>query len=114
NAEDAAIIEKLEHHLSIIKPDMTIFYQLLINLPLDIQNEEDAKTHFSSCFYHSLNEEESLSFFNFIKSYADRMKKNTCSREEAQKRMRANNPRFILRNYLLHQAIEALEKGDDQ
>jgi uncharacterized protein YdiU (UPF0061 family) len=23
------------------------------------------------------------------------------------------NPRFILRNYLLHQSIEELEKGDD-
>jgi uncharacterized protein YdiU (UPF0061 family) len=28
--------------------------------------------------------------------------------------MRKNNPRFILRNYLLHQAIEELEKGDDK
>jgi len=27
--------------------------------------------------------------------------------------MRANNPRFILRNYLLHQAIEDLEKGNE-
>jgi len=27
--------------------------------------------------------------------------------------MRKTNPRFILRNYLLHQSIEDLEKGDD-
>jgi uncharacterized protein YdiU (UPF0061 family) len=27
--------------------------------------------------------------------------------------MRAANPRFILRNYLLHQAIEELEKGEN-
>ena len=27
--------------------------------------------------------------------------------------MQESNPRFILRNYLLHQAIEDLEKGDD-
>jgi uncharacterized protein YdiU (UPF0061 family) len=27
--------------------------------------------------------------------------------------MKATSPRFILRNYLLHKAIEDLEKGDD-
>ena len=27
--------------------------------------------------------------------------------------MNRNNPKFILRNYLLHQAIEELEKGSD-
>jgi uncharacterized protein YdiU (UPF0061 family) len=29
-------------------------------------------------------------------------------------RMRENNPRFILRNYLLHQAIEELQNGNDK
>jgi uncharacterized protein YdiU (UPF0061 family) len=49
-----------------------------------------------------------------MKSYIGRIKSNTGSREDSIVRMRANNPRFILRNYLLHQAIEDLEKGDDQ
>lgn len=114
NAEDAELIEKFEHQLSLIKPDMTIFYQLLISLPLDIQNKEETQTYFKECFYNPLKKEESLEFFNLIKPYSERIKRNTCSREDSQKRMRENNPRFILRNYLLHQAIEALEKGDDR
>jgi uncharacterized protein YdiU (UPF0061 family) len=28
--------------------------------------------------------------------------------------MKETNPRFILRNYLLHQSIEDLEKGNDE
>lgn len=114
NAQDAALIEKLEHQLSLIKPDMTIFYQLLISLPLEIQNEEETKLHFDDCFYRPLNEEQSLNFFDWIKSYAERIKRNTYSREVSQKQMKASNPRFVLRNYLLHQSIEELEKGDNK
>jgi uncharacterized protein YdiU (UPF0061 family) len=48
-----------------------------------------------------------------MKTYLERIKTNTITRDEAIARMRKNNPRFILRNYLLHQSIEQLEKGDD-
>jgi uncharacterized protein YdiU (UPF0061 family) len=42
------------------------------------------------------------------------MSKNNCTPEESFQKMRENNPRFILRNYLLHQAIEDLNNGDNK
>jgi uncharacterized protein YdiU (UPF0061 family) len=39
---------------------------------------------------------------------------NTISREESVSRMSAANPRVILRNYLLHQAIDDLQNGNDE
>ncbi|MBD1431553.1 hypothetical protein H8B06_01845 [Sphingobacterium sp. DN00404] len=46
-------------------------------------------------------------------SYQTRLKVNTCTREDSLLRMRKANPRFILRNYLLHMAIEELQRGEN-
>jgi uncharacterized protein YdiU (UPF0061 family) len=51
-------------------------------------------------------------FLKLIISYAERRKKNSISTEASAEIMKKTNPRFILRNYLLHQAIEELEKGE--
>ena len=50
-----------------------------------------------------------------IISDKERFKEINISHDESQKMMKNNNSYyFILRNYLLHEAIEELEKGDDQ
>ena len=112
-ADEAPFIARLEKVLSSIKPDMTIFYQLLIDLPGDKDKEEDVLFHFSECFYQPLQAKEKEAFTSFIKAYQGRVKRNTISHEERVERMRRANPRFILRNYLLHQAIEELERGEN-
>ncbi|HSU50897.1 MAG TPA: hypothetical protein VLJ41_09915, partial [Segetibacter sp.] len=59
--------------------------------------------------------EKSIEVFNSsLTAYVERLKANTISRAESVEIMRKSNPRFILRNYLLHQSIEQLEKGDSQ
>jgi uncharacterized protein YdiU (UPF0061 family) len=111
-ADDVKLFSELDKMLKKIKPDMTIFYQLLIDLSPELQNEEEVVSHFNESFYRDTDHDKGQSLYSFIQKYTGRMKTNTCSREESVKRMRENNPRFILRNYLLHQAIEDLEKGD--
>ncbi len=110
--EDKAFILQFEEILSKLKPDMAIFYQMLIDLPLDVKNENEVLNHFKGSFYEMPGADGQSAFFNLIKLYLKRIKSNSGSRQASQKKMRENNPRFILRNYLLHQAIEALEKGD--
>jgi serine/tyrosine/threonine adenylyltransferase len=112
--EDKKLIARLEQMLALVKPDMTIFYQLLGDLPLDLEQEQEIISHFGDSFYQEPEEAERKNFIHVIKAYADRIRKNTGSREESVNRMRETNPRFILRNYLLHQAIEELEKGENQ
>ncbi|HEX8462450.1 MAG TPA: protein adenylyltransferase SelO family protein, partial [Segetibacter sp.] len=112
--EDTTLLAEFEKTMRLLKPDMTIFYQLLIDLPVEINTEKEVVEHFKDSFYKDefeQNERESL--FNLIKNYAARIKTNTISREESLQKMKENNPRFILRNYLLHQAIQDLEKGND-
>lgn len=114
DADDFKLITQLEKTLALIKPDMTIFYQLLIEFPLELKGEQEVVNHFKYSFYEEPDKTKSEALNSLMKIYAERVKANTSSREESQKRMRRSNPRFILRNYLLHQAIEELERGEDQ
>jgi len=109
--KDVPLISGLEKMLATIQPDMTIFYQLLIDIPE--ATGEELVQHFAESFYNDLSETDTALFLQWIKQYSERRKQNIISPEESIKRMGVSNPRFILRNYLLHQAIEDLEKGDD-
>lgn len=111
--EDVTLIRQLEKSLTAIKPDMTIFFQLLIDLPSALNTEQEAMKHFQESFYQQPGEQEAKDFHQWILDYIERRSKNTISREESMQIMRASNPRFILRNYLLHQAIQELENGEN-
>jgi len=108
--EDRLLIDSFEEMLKAIKPDMTLFYQLLIDLSEDIGSLEDVMKYFQTSFY---TEPDGALLYTSIEGYSKRIKMNTCSREDSKEIMRATNPRFVLRNYILHEAIEKLEKGDD-
>lgn len=111
---DKDLIGRFEQTLATIKPDMTIFYQRLIELPSDAGGEQDVVNHFEDSFYTEPEASEKEALHKLITAYQERIRANNCSREESLERMKASNPRFILRNYLLHQAIEELEKGEDR
>ena len=111
-ADDKKMISRLEEILAVIKPDMTIFYRLLITLP-SISAEGDAMyEHFKPSFYTEASADLKEDFLKLLKTYAERRKNNTISPEASTEIMEKTNPKFILRNYLLHQAIEELEKGE--
>jgi serine/tyrosine/threonine adenylyltransferase len=110
--EDKNLILRFEETLSTIKPDMAIFYQRLIELPL-VSNQQEMMAHFHESFYQVPVPDMQKNLLELINSYQQRLKLNDGERAISQKIMKENNPRFILRNYLLHQAIEALENGND-
>lgn len=112
--EDHTLLQELEKMLVSIQPDMTIFYQLLISLPTDMNEPADVEAYFKSCFYQQLLPAELAGLQQFISLYLARTNTNSIPREDSQEMMRKANPRFILRNYLLHMAITDLEKGDDK
>lgn len=107
--EDRSFIALFEKTLFTIKPDMTLFYQLLIDMP--VQEKDNWLSHFEPSFYAPLNKQQKKELQALLDKYVQRLQTNTCTREESQQKMRANNPRFVLRNYLLHQAIEELQEG---
>ncbi|MGV3502976.1 MAG: protein adenylyltransferase SelO [Adhaeribacter sp.] len=111
---DLALISQLEKTLTTIKPDMTIFFQQLMTLPGEVESAQAAGGHFADSLYAELSAEQGEALFSFLQAYAARLQANTISREASVAIMRQANPRFILRNYLLHQAIQELEQGEDK
>jgi uncharacterized protein YdiU (UPF0061 family) len=64
-------------------------------------------------FYAALNEAQQQQLADVMNPYIERLLQNSITREKTQQAQRQTSPRFILRNYLLHQAIEALSNGDN-
>jgi uncharacterized protein YdiU (UPF0061 family) len=112
--KDEQLIGRFEKILAGIKPDYTIFFQKLMELPEKLETEEETISHFRESFYHEPNAGGKQSLHKLMKAYQERLTANEWSREESVQRMKETNPRFIPRNYLLHQAIEDLQKGDDE
>ncbi len=110
--DDVSLLNDLEKLLQLIGPDMTIFYQLLIDMPMELENKEIIIAHFEPSFYNEIAVAHADILFDWIKKYIHRTESNSISPQERTQRMRKASPRFILRNYLLHQCIEELEKGD--
>jgi len=113
-SEDVQLITRVEETLTSLQPDMTLFYQRLIELPLHMENEPDILAHFRDSLYATPTPDQSQALYDLIKAYLTRIQTNVGTREESQRMMRESNPRFILRNYLLHQAIEEMEKGGQE
>jgi uncharacterized protein YdiU (UPF0061 family) len=112
--EDHNLLQELETMLVSIQPDMTIFYQLLMTLPIESDGAEDIAQHFKPALYQDLTPAEQSGLQHFISMYLERIKQNTISENQRMELMGKTNPRFILRNYLLHMAITDMEKGDDK
>lgn len=111
--EEKELISEFEKVLSEIQPDMTIFYRLLAHVPAEGTPEEILQ-HFQPSFYNDLEPQEKELLTQLITNYSKRRKNNNISPEASRDLMNRNNPGIILRNYLLHQAIEELEKGENK
>ncbi len=93
--------------------DLHLDYTLFFN-QLERWDNSDAKALFLPCFYHIPTENDWDRLLTFLQNFQVRSSKNTISKEESQSLMQSNNPKFILRNYLLYQCIEELENGETQ
>jgi len=111
---DKKLIIEVEELLNELGPDMTIFFQLLIDIEDKIDSPDEVYIHFQDSFYNEPSSDEKQRLYDTLIKYLTRIASNTCERKESRDKMKAANPRFILRNYLLHQAIEELEKGSDK
>ncbi|WP_210466602.1 protein adenylyltransferase SelO [Rufibacter roseolus] len=111
---DQELITRFTDTLYTLNLDMTILFQLLMDLPEEVGTEAEVTAHFQDSFYREIEAGERATLFTLMQDYATRLKANTGTREEAKDRMRKANPRIILRNYLLHQAIEELERGENK
>ena len=93
--------------------DMTIFYRLIAHAEKTMINT-DVFQIISPAFYNLevMTDEIKLKWQNWIDRYLICIKGDTKSDLERKTEMNKLNPKYVLRNYMAHLAIDAAEKED--
>lgn len=105
--EDAAFFTEWQQIMQDLNLDYTLFFSKLELL----EENSPVKELFAPCFYHILSAKELDLLETFIQNFRVRSSKNKITKEESLKLMQQNNPKFILRNYLLYNCIEEVKLG---
>ncbi len=106
---DRNLMEDLYVLLEDTEIDMTIFFRKLKDLDINIPT----LNHFDEAFYNSEKKQKNtIKCKNWLKRYTDRVRTDTLGENARKRLMAAANPNFVLRNYLVQQAIELAEDND--
>lgn len=104
--DDVEFFTQWQQLMMVYELDYTLFFNALEHLHQPME--------WSDISYKSLTAEDHEALNQWLSTYRKRLEKNTFSDDERLALMQKNNPKFILRNYLLYECIEALNEGDNQ
>ena len=107
--EDGDLVESVFELMTQAEVDMTEFFRSLANVNQQSPNLEVLRTAF---YNPELFENHSAFFRQWLKRYVARLSLQQDSDEARRARMNLVNPRFVLRNYLAQQAIDAVMCDD--
>lgn len=107
--EDADLVETVFELMTNAQVDMTEFFRSLANVKLHAPNLEVLRPAF---FDPELYDNHSAFFRQWLLRYVARLSTQQDSDEARSTRMNLVNPRFVLRNYLAQQAIDAVMCDD--
>ena len=109
---DEKLIQNLEECLLLTETDMTIFFRELSNFK---KNEsQNSISLIEKAFYNPENMSLKIKerWLNWFQKYNLRLEKESLSDQERQIKMNTVNPKYVLRNYMAQQAIDAANDGD--
>ncbi|NDP43578.1 MAG: YdiU family protein [Aromatoleum sp.] len=108
--EDLERMQALHALLQTAEVDMTLFFRALADVNLDAP----ALAPFGDAFYDDAKRRRAEPEFNdWLARYAARAGRDGLPHGVRRDRMRAANPRYVLRNYLAQQAIDRAGEGDE-
>jgi uncharacterized protein YdiU (UPF0061 family) len=115
---DDTLLNDLFQILQAEETDMTLFFRLLANVPVDAgeQRMEDAalveplrRAYYSESALDSAHLTRTA---DWLRRYAGRVRRDGASDDERKARMNSANPKYVLRNYLAQLAIDGLMQED--
>ena len=113
--DDEALLTELLELLQQTETDMTLFFRGLSAVPLDDTADDAAMiAPLAEAFYapQGLSVVERNRLVNWLRQYAEQVKRDGVPEAVRLARMHLANPKYVLRNYLAQQAIDALAQGD--
>lgn len=109
--EDLALMDALRELMRAAEIDMTLWFRTLSDL--DHTSPEPSLQPFADAFYSpERRAEHEPALLAWLARYRARIAVDALAADERSARMRAANPRYVLRNYLAQQAIDRAEQGD--
>ncbi|MNK54064.1 hypothetical protein D3C87_730370 [compost metagenome] len=110
-ADDLSLMQDLYSLMQHAEVDMTLFFRELSQ----VDPEAPSLDPLHEAFY----DPEKLrwaepQFVDWLARYAERVRRDSLAPEERRLRMAMANPRYVLRNFLVQEAIERAEQGDEQ
>lgn len=93
--------------------DMTIFFRALADVPMRADaSDDELLAPLRPAYYESLSLESATATTQWLRALAQRVDAEQRDPSERRAQMQAASPKYVLRNYLAQEAIEAAERGD--
>lgn len=115
---DDKLLGDLFELLQQVETDMILFFRLLATLPVDgaadTADDRALVEPLRRAFYaeDAFEPEQRSRLAGWLRRYLARVRQDAVPAPERRERMNCANPKYVLRNYLAQQAIDALERGD--
>ena len=115
---DADLVSELFGVLALAETDMTVFYRQLAEVDAEAGTEALSDSALLEpilpAYYapDTLPEAARSAMLAWLRRYVTRVQADGTRNPERRARMHVVNPKFVLRNYLAQQAIDAAEEGD--
>jgi serine/tyrosine/threonine adenylyltransferase len=115
---DDKLLNDLFAILQAVETDMTIFFRLLANVPVDARAEKLDDAALVEPLRRAYYADEALApahlarTADWLRRYAERIGRDGMSDDERMARMNGANPKYVLRNYLAQLAIDGLMQDD--
>jgi serine/tyrosine/threonine adenylyltransferase len=112
---DVPLVEALFGVLTSAEIDQVIFFRNLARVPVDPgAADDDLLDPLADAWYDpaAITGDVRDALVGWLRSWTERARSAGLGDDERRRRMDALNPRFVLRNYLAQEAIDAAEVGD--
>jgi uncharacterized protein YdiU (UPF0061 family) len=115
---DLELVNDLFLGLTRVETDLTLFFRLLASVPVDeaalTADDQALVEPLSRAFYapNAFSPDPRSRLAEWLRRYLSRVRKEGLPPALRRARMNRANPKYVLRNYLAQQAIDALEQGD--
>jgi uncharacterized protein YdiU (UPF0061 family) len=114
---DQPLLTELLRVLQLAETDMTLFFRNLAAVPCTPADRDDTAlpVALAEAWYDpaELTGETRARLLRWLDDYRARVRQQGLDDGQRRTRMDAVNPKYVLRNYLAHQAIEQAEQGDN-